>query len=263
MPIPLLAGMGSYLAGASGYGLLGAGLVYDQFTRRQDYRTQKEFAKHGLTWRMNQARQAGLHPLTAVGGSGPSYSPTRRAGINPAMAFINFKQQKAELGIQRERLKQMRLATARLAGQTVAKTDSLGIRGQGTTVSNGVYQDPQRPTSQSVGVESYMYPQDAYTIDVDGNADLALTQLTSEPAESDAYFRAKRFAREGYRHFKSITGAITKPMPRQKPGKDHVWAWNRWQNNWQRVHKRKIKPMRSLKKRTIKYRQRYPYDYTP
>lgn len=36
---------------------------------------QKEFAQHGIQWRVADAQAAGLHPLYAIGGSGASFSP--------------------------------------------------------------------------------------------------------------------------------------------------------------------------------------------
>lgn len=37
--------------------------------------SQKEFAQHGIRWRVEDAKAAGLHPLSALGATGASYSP--------------------------------------------------------------------------------------------------------------------------------------------------------------------------------------------
>lgn len=37
--------------------------------------TQREFAQHGLRWKVEDARRAGISPLFALGASGSSYSP--------------------------------------------------------------------------------------------------------------------------------------------------------------------------------------------
>lgn len=42
--------------------------------RRQEA-LQKEFAQHGLSWKIADAVRAGIHPLAALGASGPSYAP--------------------------------------------------------------------------------------------------------------------------------------------------------------------------------------------
>lgn len=36
---------------------------------------QKEFAQHGIQWRVEDAKRAGIHPIYALGGSGASFSP--------------------------------------------------------------------------------------------------------------------------------------------------------------------------------------------
>ena len=47
-----------------------------QSVRRQDYEDQKEFAKHGIRWRVEDAKAAGLHPLAALGAVGASFTPS-------------------------------------------------------------------------------------------------------------------------------------------------------------------------------------------
>lgn len=41
---------------------------------------QKEFAQNGVTWRVQDAERAGVHPLYALGASGASYSPSATIG---------------------------------------------------------------------------------------------------------------------------------------------------------------------------------------
>lgn len=36
---------------------------------------QREFAQHGIRWKVEDAKAAGVHPLYAIGGSGAAYSP--------------------------------------------------------------------------------------------------------------------------------------------------------------------------------------------
>lgn len=44
--------------------------------RQEEYRRQKEFAKHGVRWRAADAKAAGMHPLFAFGGNLAGYSPS-------------------------------------------------------------------------------------------------------------------------------------------------------------------------------------------
>lgn len=43
--------------------------------RNIEYERQKEFAQHGLRWKVEDARRAGIHPLAALGGTGSLYAP--------------------------------------------------------------------------------------------------------------------------------------------------------------------------------------------
>lgn len=40
---------------------------------------QREFAQHGIRWRAEDAKAAGLHPLYAMGGSGAAFTPSSQA----------------------------------------------------------------------------------------------------------------------------------------------------------------------------------------
>lgn len=77
------------MLGAVAGGLLGAGIgaagsllggyLQSEATRKanaENLKHQEEFAKHGITWKVADAKAAGLHPLYAVGGSGATFSPS-------------------------------------------------------------------------------------------------------------------------------------------------------------------------------------------
>lgn len=55
--------------------------LYDRDIDRQnellhrEERLQKEFAQHGIQWRVEDAQRAGLHPVFALSGGGAAYSP--------------------------------------------------------------------------------------------------------------------------------------------------------------------------------------------
>lgn len=53
----------------------------------QNYAMQKEFAQHGIRWRVEDALAAGLHPLAAIGGSGASASPSFMVGDSSIQDF--------------------------------------------------------------------------------------------------------------------------------------------------------------------------------
>lgn len=51
----------------------------------QQAKTQKQFAKNALTWRVADAKRAGVHPLAALGFQGTSYSP-QSLGIGSSLS---------------------------------------------------------------------------------------------------------------------------------------------------------------------------------
>lgn len=43
---------------------------------------QKEFAQHGIRWKIEDAARAGIHPVVAMGGQGQSFSPVSVGGVS-------------------------------------------------------------------------------------------------------------------------------------------------------------------------------------
>nr|CDL65957.1 unnamed protein product [uncultured bacterium] len=58
---------------------------------QQNYNAQKEFAQNGIKWRVDDAKQAGIHPLFAMGSTGASYSPVNSGSYyeNPTAGLGN------------------------------------------------------------------------------------------------------------------------------------------------------------------------------
>lgn len=78
---PAIIGAGAGLLGNLAGGLFGqanqAGQNANQWAMaQQNYNNQKEFAQHGIRWKVEDAKAAGLHPLFALSGSGATYSPS-------------------------------------------------------------------------------------------------------------------------------------------------------------------------------------------
>lgn len=65
------------LIGAAG-SLIGGNNANDSAAalRQADYQAQKEFAQHGIRWKVADAKAAGLHPLAAIGGTGATFTPS-------------------------------------------------------------------------------------------------------------------------------------------------------------------------------------------
>lgn len=89
MPIGSLIGAGTSILG----GLLGnksrakeqrraieAQNAREDAAAKREYEQQKEFAKSGIQWKVEDARAAGIHPLYALGASTVSYAPQSVGG---------------------------------------------------------------------------------------------------------------------------------------------------------------------------------------
>lgn len=59
------------------FGFLGSalGAATSLFGAKENYKHQKEFAQHGVQWKADDARAAGLHPLYAMSASTPTFAP--------------------------------------------------------------------------------------------------------------------------------------------------------------------------------------------
>lgn len=60
------------LIGAAGS--IGAGII-GNMGKEKEIANQKQFAKEGIRWRVEDARAAGIHPALAMGANVPSYTP--------------------------------------------------------------------------------------------------------------------------------------------------------------------------------------------
>lgn len=69
---PVTIGMAAANVGGK---LLDAGISYKNAKR--NIKAQKEFAQHGIRWKVEDAKAAGLHPLAALGAQTTSFSPVQ------------------------------------------------------------------------------------------------------------------------------------------------------------------------------------------
>lgn len=60
---------------------------YNERMMREQMAAQKEFAQHGIRWKVEDAKAAGLHPLYALGSQPANYSPISvQDSVGPVMA---------------------------------------------------------------------------------------------------------------------------------------------------------------------------------
>lgn len=89
-------GVGEAIGGIAG-GILGGvgGIISSGMSganaaaiNQANYEHQKEFAQHGIRWRVADAKAAGLHPLAALGAQTSGYSPSAVVGDSPDFSFL-------------------------------------------------------------------------------------------------------------------------------------------------------------------------------
>jgi len=108
---------------SAGSSLLGGlfGSKGDKGAARRQEALQREFAQHGVRWRVEDAKAAGLHPLYALGAQLPSYSPVyeqQEPGIGPYLAEAGQNIGRAVAASQTAQERQMNaLILQRTAGE--------------------------------------------------------------------------------------------------------------------------------------------------
>lgn len=118
-------------------GLLDSGSARDVGSQNADL--QREFAQNGITWKVEDAKRAGIHPLYALGaqtlGASPSYVSSNSMGSALAEAGQNLSRSIHAKSTSADRLAE-RLAMAQIEGQELenkykavqlSKLDSPGL----------------------------------------------------------------------------------------------------------------------------------------
>ena len=148
-PIGSVIGAGADLALSSDRDDKKEDLAVSQFN--QNVELQREFAKNGIRWKVEDAKAAGLHPLFAIGGQGAAYAPSAvsvggdsvaeamsQAGQNVSRA-IQAQQTAQEREKHEASIQVLRAQAARDTAQA-AYYDSLASRGaQGDAISAPLY----------------------------------------------------------------------------------------------------------------------------
>lgn len=75
---------------SGGFDLLGKGIQAwtSHNQSKQEYARQKEFATHGIRWKVADAKAAGIHPIYAIGANTPTYSPQAAIGTDLGLSDI-------------------------------------------------------------------------------------------------------------------------------------------------------------------------------
>lgn len=63
-----------------------AGSVMGSMSEDKDSKTQREFAQKGVTWKVEDAKRAGVHPLFALGAQTHSFAPVTTGAVQSSMS---------------------------------------------------------------------------------------------------------------------------------------------------------------------------------
>lgn len=198
---------------------------------------QKEFAKHGISWKVADAREAGISPLVALGAQthsfSPIYMPASDKGISKAGQDISRAMnayldrdsrllRKVQLLKENEILRGLKIDNDKKEIQPIQQPDTLQGLGVITDPRNvsmtrlgdfdltgqGVeYQNKKGPKSMAVGIEAGILPLEAYEVDRDGylwlkpnkdNQDY-FSELGWDSLKYNVVLRPKAFAVANYR----------------------------------------------------------------
>lgn len=97
-----------------------------QFSR--NVANQREFAQHGLSWKIADAKRAGLHPVYAAGASGASYSPVTVGFDSGGQAGGSFGRDLANTAVSKMSEVGQNLARAGMASATQATKEETALR---------------------------------------------------------------------------------------------------------------------------------------
>lgn len=180
---------------------------------------QREFAQHGIRWKVEDAKAAGLHPLAALGAQTTAYQPVYVGGTGSDYGLskigqdisraISSRQTWKERYVEalrvkqeEEKLRNMVLQNDRLASDAVGtppafpipEPNSLGVVGQDNAVQ---YVRPEVTTMSRPGVESGLKPLKQAFIDKDSTISHMFSRDASEPAESNPMYVVKDIIKSG------------------------------------------------------------------
>lgn len=152
----------------------------------QNIAMQKEFAQFGIRWRVEDAKAAGLHPLYALGGQIPSFSPTvSMDSVGPSISSAGQNVQRAISATSTSEEKMAhRLAIAeglsRIKGNEAmaAYYNSLAAR-EGQSQSPGIPHESEHSQFKDMGQQLPMgsiVPEAAKVIISKPNRDFAMAE---------------------------------------------------------------------------------------
>lgn len=197
----------------------------------KNYNMQKEFAKMGVQWKIENAKEAGIHPLAALGAQTKSASPisvtggSGASGASFVMGLINTISQMAQANrataMQGQQTASDRIGTGRV--QSVPVTQEM-LNADNGAVRAGIHADLTWMPKAGGGLQLTAGPN-AVGVEEDPGKVIRLQKFINYdlPKSSDRYFQMKRRKGPGWRKFKRT---IIDIFPASAPGKNRTWQWS-------------------------------------
>lgn len=265
-------------------GMIGAGNANSSAEKiaAQNIALQREFATHGIRWKVEDARQAGVHPLYALGASTTSFSPVSVGYQNELAPLADMaksmgqdlsrasqagtttlERTAAQLKIENMQLQNDILRTevaskvARLGNGQVPPAMPQAIQNQlipGQPSTDIVKVEPQEVTAVRPGQSQAMpapVPGIQYVETAPGRFSQTIPQALGESYEAD--WMGSALWGLNNQILPRIGKNLQPPPWSAGPGK--VWAYDTWLGEWEAVNPRSVET-RSLLQRGIDYFRR-------
>jgi hypothetical protein len=252
--------LGAIISGGLGLvgGLLGAKSARDQ--QSANTAAQREFAQHGIRWKVQDAKKAGIHPLYALGAQTHQFSPNPlfqtdyglgAAGQHLGRA-IQAKQTAPERAMQNLQMQRTQAEIDLIKAQTAAAISRTVKQPGQPPVMPSAADVPGIIPGQNIDLEPARVETRMPGIPESRAGALPLYQFVQKgPNEWHYTINPKAIEPDSFQGIMATLAGVADP-PKPPPGllkPGHTWKWNRFSATWSQVRS-KTRPTSN-----VRYRQ--------
>jgi len=202
---------------------------------REQMAAQEQFAKHGIRWRAEDAKAAGLHPLAALGGAGASYSPVAAILESPTAEGRQAGNMARALGAMGQNVHRAAMSTMSVEEKAAERLriESMDLDNELKRIQIRNLSGPSIPTptpgQPQADWQETTYPSVAYMRSPTGVVPIMPPNL-AEALESDQTGQFQWVLR--YRGGPNVN-PVERPAKDLLPRNASGWMWNRALQEWQ------------------------------
>lgn len=235
----------------------------NRMSQSRNIQMQKEFAQHGLRWKIEDAKRAGISPIAALGASGASFSPVsvghssdyskgdalRSMGqdVGRAISAASTRQEREHSDLMRvEQLKNARLQNQVLESQVIGLQNRASnpplpsplpgalLEGQGNSSRKGSYVTEQ-PLERTRSAPGHDNQDPGYVSDVGwARTSTGLTPVPSKDVKERIEDQIIPETMWSIRNQLSPNfGGADRPPRYLLPKGADQWEWSVWSQEWQ------------------------------